>query len=195
MHRIFIGVSLTYYILVVLIAHLIAPDTYQWSKNTISDLGAQHYSHAWLMRVGFIGFSILLNTGIVLKFRHQSDIFYPELFIMIYALSVLMTGIFSVAPFDSTQGYSSSQDNLHSNFALLAGIAFSFTIAGYIFAIDPPSQKRLHTLFLFIVIGTSMLVGFAKNDSLGNIGMGIVQRLLQAVSFLWMFLTYLILDN
>jgi phosphate/sulfate permease len=38
--------------LTLLSAHLAAPGTYHFQTNTISDLGAQNYNNAWIMRSG-----------------------------------------------------------------------------------------------------------------------------------------------
>lgn len=45
----FLGASL-------LAAHLAAPESYSWQTDTISELAAQDYDKAWIMRTGFIGF-------------------------------------------------------------------------------------------------------------------------------------------
>ncbi len=47
----------------IIVAHIFAPDTYSWSRNTMSELAAQNYGNAWIMRTGLIGFGTLISTA------------------------------------------------------------------------------------------------------------------------------------
>jgi hypothetical membrane protein len=106
--------AILFVVLFIVIAHIIAPVEYDWKTNTISDLGAQQYSNAWLMRVGFIGFGIIINTALLLAFVKTETRNYSDLLIIVYAFSILMTGIFSTAPFIEGQPISIGEDRLHS---------------------------------------------------------------------------------
>lgn len=44
-------------------AHVLAPETYSWKVNTISELASRGYRYAWLMCAGFIGFGVLVGGG------------------------------------------------------------------------------------------------------------------------------------
>ncbi len=188
-----INIAIFYFVAVILVAHYFAPNVYHWTTNTISDLAAQNYNYAWIMRVGFIGFGLLLNMGILFKFYQTKSINSPDVLIMIYGLAILCSGFFSTMPFDGSKDYSIMADKLHSLFAQTAGIALSIGILVYLL-LSHGNEKLIHFSFLVSVIGISALFGLSKNGTI-NIDYGIIQRLLYLVSFIWLLLTYNILNK
>lgn len=52
---------------IILIAHFFVSDGYSIFTNTISDLGAQQYTHAWVMRLGFFLFGGITILGVLLN--------------------------------------------------------------------------------------------------------------------------------
>ncbi len=52
-------IAVAYFLSLLILAHLAAPEAYRWQVHTISQLAAQAYANAWIMRVGFIGFGVL----------------------------------------------------------------------------------------------------------------------------------------
>lgn len=181
--------AVIFFVVIILLAHIFAPTEYNWKFNTISDLGAQHYKNAWLMRVGFIGFGFLLSIALLWSFAHAERKNYSDLLIAVYALSVLLSGIFSTAPFVETKAFSISEDKYHSLFAQVAGIAFSFGILWHLLVYSNPNEKFIHFVFLLFVIGFSALVGLSKNGLI-PIGLGLVQRGLYVISFIWLLFRY-----
>ena len=57
--------AVVFFVITIILAHSFAPIEYDWKQNTISDLGAQQYKNAWIMRVGFIGFGLLLCAALL----------------------------------------------------------------------------------------------------------------------------------
>jgi hypothetical membrane protein len=159
----------------ILLAHVFATNNYDWTKNTISDLGAQGYSRKLIMQLGFLAFGISLAYGIMLNGSGLAN--YP---ILIYAVSVALTGIFCTKPFFNVESYSSTQSLLHSTFAQLAGIAFSIGILTQAFYASDNRLRYIHVLFFVLVIGLSASFGLLKNYQ------GIMQRLLYLTSFIWL---------
>lgn len=183
-----INIAILYFVVVILIAHFFTPAEYHWTTNTISDLAAQNYNKAWIMRAGFISFGLLLNIGMFIKFHQTENINYADILIMIYATSVLLSGFFSTAPFDGTQNYSITSDKLHSMFAQVAGFALSLGIFAYM--INSLSQEKIfHLIFLILILSLSGLFGLSKNDVI-SLSYGIIQRVLYFVSFTWMWIVY-----
>lgn len=58
-----VNFAVGFFVIIIILAHSLAPIEYDWKKNTISTRGAQQYKNAWIMRVGFIGFGLLLCTA------------------------------------------------------------------------------------------------------------------------------------
>ena len=184
-----VDVAVIFFVAIIILAHFFAPIEYDWKLNTISDLGAQQYKNAWLMRMGFIGFGVLLSTALLWPFIITDEKNYSDLLIAIYALSILLSGFFSTAPFIETSTFSIGEDKWHSLFAQIAGIAFSFGILWHLLVYSNPNQKIVNFVFLLLVIGFSALVGLSKNELI-SIGFGLIQRGLYAVSFIWLLFRY-----
>jgi len=184
-----VKIAIIYFVAIIIIAHFLTPAEYNWKVNTISDLAAQQYNNAWLMRIGFIGFGILMCIAVFFSFFQSGQKNYSDFLIIIYALSVSLSGIWSTAPFFETQSFSIQEDNLHSLFAQMAGIAFSFAILWHMLVYSDPKHKLKNFIFFILVIGFPALVGLAKNEMIA-IGLGLIQRGLYLVSFIWLIIRF-----
>lgn len=171
----FIHIATNLFIASIIIAHILAPTNYDWTKNTISDLGAQGYNRKYIMQLGFLMFGFILSTGLISK-----GLSWRIAPIFIYALSVGLTGVFCTKPFTTAIQYSIFETKLHSIFAQLAGIAFSLGILAQVFFSKNIADKKIHCFFFFLIILLSASFGFYQNFQ------GIIQRLLYAISFLWL---------
>jgi hypothetical membrane protein len=179
--------AVTYFVAMIIAAHFFAPPGYNWTRNTISDLGSQGHARKWIMQAGFIGFGILLAGGLALKFRALGRINPPDILILIYGLSILMTGFFCAAPIDSSLAYSMRDARLHSLFASIAGFSLSAGILWYLIAAASTPERLYHLVFLILITGISMTFGLAESGKI-SVGTGIVQRCLYFVSFIWLVL-------
>lgn len=175
--------SIVFIVLVILIAQIIVPEPYDWMHNTISELASQGYPEKWIMQIGFIGFGILLSIGILYNFRYEDEYRFRQIPLFIYALGILLAGIFCTQPFIDGIPYSEVEARLHSSFASLAGFALSAAILLYILT-DRPRRKLLHTICLVFVLGLSITFGLVSSYA------GIVQRLLYLVGFGWLVFVY-----
>ena len=176
--------SILFFITVIVIAHFFAPPGYDLTKNTISDLGSQGHTYKWIMQVGFIGFGLLLTGGLIWKFRTLGLIDYSNLPIIVYALSILVTGVFCAAPIINSSTYSVREAEIHSIFATIAGVALVTSILWHLIT-APAGDRSFHLIFLLLVTGISMLFGLSENETI-PIGKGIVQRVLYLTAFIWL---------
>lgn len=163
----------------IIVAHIVSTDNYDWTKNTISDLGAQGYDRKLIMQIGFLTFGLTLAIGLFLN-----GLSWRTLPILVYGLCVALTGIFCTKPFVDLNTYSTTQSTLHSTFAQMAGVAFSVGILTQIFFTTDKNLKYIHIVFFILVIGLSATFGLLKNNQ------GIAQRLLYLTSFLWLIKYY-----
>jgi hypothetical membrane protein len=178
-------VAVSYFVVMIIVAHFFAPPGYILKRNTISELGSQGHTYKWIMQAGFIGFGILLAGGLVLKSRTLGRVNPPDILILFYGLSILMTGIFCAAPINNSLAYSAKEAQLHSIFATVAGISLSLGILWYLIAASSTPERIYHLVFLVLVIGLSMLFGLAENGTL-PVGQGIVQRVMYLAAFIWL---------
>jgi hypothetical membrane protein len=174
------NIAVLYILLLLIAAHIAAPETYHWQQHTISQLGAQAYSNAWIMRLGFIGFGALVQIAGVTRMRLTPRLWYRELPIMLYGLAILLAGIFSTEPFVEGVPYSLQEARLHSLFATTAGVMLTLATLLYALTDAPRSRRIVHWIALALITLVSFLFG-----SLPAIG-GMLQRLLWAVGFSWL---------
>lgn len=172
-------ISTLFFVLTIVVAHLFSTNNYDWTKNTISDLGSQGYDRRLIMQLGFLGFGLTLSLGILSK-----GLTWLTTPILIYGLCIALTGIFCTKPFFELQTYSATQSNLHSLFAQITGISFSVGILTQILFAPDRQSKTIHLLFFLIVITLSATFGMMKNYE------GIFQRILYLISFLWLIKYY-----
>lgn len=179
------GIPIAYLLALMVIGHLNAPPGYEWTQNTVSELASQGHERQWIMQVGFIGFGLLVNLAILSTFVAAKKIHLPDVPIMVYGLAILLAGLFSAAPIDPSIGYSATEAGLHSFFATASGISISLAIACYLLVSSRPQERLLHTAFLIVVMGLSLLFGLAESGSVA-IGRGLVQRVLWLVGMSWL---------
>ena len=173
-------IAVAYILLLLIAAHLAAPEAYHWQQHTISQLAAQAYADAWIMRLGFIGFGVLVQIAGVARMRLTPRLWYRELPIMLYGLAILLAGIFSTEPFIEGVPFSAGEARLHSLFATSAGVMLTLATLLYALTDAPASRRTVHWIALALITLISFLFG-----SLPAIG-GLLQRLLWAVGFAWL---------
>ncbi len=172
-------ISTTLFVLAIVVAHIFSTNNFDWTKNTISDLGSQGYDRKLIMQIGFLTFGLILSVGIL-----ANGLTWRTTPILIYGLCVGLTAIFCTKPFFNLDNYSASQATIHSALAQIAGVAFTFGILFQLFYTTDKNEKWTHFVFFILVIGLSASFGLVKNYQ------GIVQRLLYLTSFIWLIKYY-----
>lgn len=167
------------FVIAIIVAHIFSSNGYEWTKNTISDLGSQGYEKKIIMQAGFLGFGLILSAGVLLN-----GITWRTIPILMYGLCVGLTGIFCTKPFFNLETYSVYHSTIHSTLAQIAGIAFTLGILIQLFYSPSKTEKWLHFLFFILVVGFSASFGLVKNYQ------GIAQRLLYLTSFTWLIKFY-----
>lgn len=168
-------VAVIFFVVTIVLAHFLADSNYKVQTNTISDLGAQGYSKGFVMQSGLFLFGVMLAVSVLIN-----GVTILNAPILLYALCIAVTGVFSTKPFFGNDSYSVTQANLHSAFAQAAGILFCTAIAIQIYFEISLKVRLMHFVFLLLVLGMSVLFGVSKNYG------GIFQRILYTVSFYWL---------
>lgn len=161
-------------------AHLFAPPAYVWAEHTISQLAAQGYGNAWMMRAGFLVFGSLVVLGAVQKTRTAPGRWYRELPLMLYGLGIFLSGLFSAQPFIEGAAFSDVEANLHSVMATAAGLGMSVAIVLYSLTAQGRAKRLIHVTAFVLVVGLSALFGQL------SAGAGLAQRLLYLVGLAWL---------
>ncbi len=172
-------ISTAIFLLAIVVAHIFSTNNYDWTKNTISDLGSQGYDRKIIMQFGFLAFGLTLSAGILIN-----GLTWRTTPILIYGLCVGLTGVFCTKPFFNLDNYSASQAIIHSALAQIAGATFTLGILVQLFYSADKSEKWIHFMFFILVVGLSASFGLVKNYQ------GITQRLLYLTSFIWLIKFY-----
>ncbi len=175
--------AIIYIIIILIAAHVLADDAYQWQINSISQLGAQSYDRAWIIRLGFIGFGLIIGATSVQRIRQDEKHWLGDALIMVYGLAIFLSGIFSAEPFIAGAVFSVPEARLHGLFATVAGFALTIAILFFTFTDTPPQRRIGHFAALVLVTLLSGLFGLFPNFA------GITQRVLWVVGFVWLVYT------
>ncbi len=178
------AVAVVYFVAVIVVAHFFVPPGYDWRQNTISDLASQGHLYRWIMQAGFVGFGLILSGGAVFYFARQRRGYFLGM-VVVYGVSILLSGIFCTAPIDPALPVAVREAELHSLFATTAGVGLSLAILWQVAAAPGRQEKRNHLIFLVLVMGLSGLFGLAENGMVG-LDKGIVQRLLYLSGLGWL---------
>jgi len=177
-------ISVVIFVVIIIIAHFFVPSSYDWKNNTISELASQNYSNKWIMKIGFILFGGVLSIGIASKSMYTKKLLIKEFLILIYGLSILVSGVFSTKPFVEGLDYSELESQIHSYCASIAGVSFSISLLIFGFSESKMNLKFTHYGFFIFVIGCSALFGLLDSN------VGIVQRIMYLGSFIWLLFYY-----
>ena len=160
----------------------------------MSELAAQGYANAWLMRLGLVVFGLAIMIAMIFRIRGTNRYLMPDTALGIYGLGIMLSGVFSTAPFASGVVFSETEAGIHSFFATFAGVFISLAIISYIFADDAPKHKAIHAMFAVLVIGLSALFGLAENGTV-DIGKGLVQKMMFLAGLSWIVINYRYLNR
>lgn len=176
--------SVGFICLVITSAHFAASRQYSWTQNTISDLGAQGYSRGWILRMGLIGFGLMMISGILLKTADRDIIYLVDIPVLFYAVAILMSGIFRAEPHHHPANTASREDLLHAAFTTGATMALSVAILMSGLLATTTLLRTTHVLILILLLLSSGLFGFRRNID------GVLERLMYIVSFVWLVMFY-----
>lgn len=160
------------FVVIIMIAHFVAVEGYNWKINTVSELASQGYSRKWIMQIGFIIFALILLVGIIKKVKEHTIDYLIDIPIGLYGLAILVSGIYCTKPFISEIEYSEFESNIHSISATFAGIAFSIAILVSGIKENENPIRLIHFAFLIFVIGMSTYFGISLSNS------GLIQKIM-----------------
>ncbi|HSG43533.1 MAG TPA: DUF998 domain-containing protein [Anaerolineales bacterium] len=177
-------IAVAYFILIIVIAHFFAPTNYTFTQNTISELASQGHTYKGIMQAGLIGFGAILLFGVIGYFKRYPKAYFL-IFVAIYAVSILLSGMYCTAPIDTAISYSIQESNLHSLFASAAGFSMSLGMLWQVFSSLNERERWMRIICLGLIGGLSGLFGLVENEMM-MLDKGMVQRMLYLVGLLWL---------
>jgi len=164
-------------VLVMFILPYYSYEGYSIIKHTTSLLGAQNAPNAWVMNLTFI----LLGIVIFLEaLFHLKQYRIPKILLNIFALGLILVGIFQHAPLIENMTYNVVDDNLHSVFASWVGFSFIIFAFTSVF-VEKTNFRRIFAFLVCISVTILSLLMFNLSDFAG-----LWQRLMFIIAFSWL---------
>ena len=143
--------SVILFMLAMILATVLASSSYEFTKHTISNLGGQDYGISWILNGGFIVIGAVLGLGAMSHYMRENLAWYHLTTIGFFAISMMISGVFSSQSFESGSIYDINKETVHMVCLMSAGGALS--IAALIHSIQSYSWRLriLNILFFFIL--------------------------------------------
>lgn len=180
----FIIASIMFFGITTFIAERKAPEEYSEKANTISELGCQTYENRAIMQWGFKGFGIILIAGIILNGTESIKELYYSIPLATYASFMLLSGIFSIKPFEHLVFYSLKENKIHSLCNQLAGLSLALLIVMKLVMVSGYANRIINILVLVFVLYTSAQSGRNTDDR------GRYQRVMYLGCFFWLIYSH-----
>ncbi len=172
--------AIAWLVATLVVAHLLAPGSYSFIANTLSELGAQGYPYAWVTRAGFIGFGVLIAWHYSGDLVHVKRFWAQAVLLLLYGSSVTLTGAFSAAPFEDAVSFSEPEAFLHSLFATMAGVSLAGAILISAWRADTLRDRWKHIgVLAFVTLASALFGAFPEYH-------GVSQRLLWVGGWGWL---------
>lgn len=151
-----VRIAIAWLIGALVVAHVLAPAGYWVASDTLADLGAQGVVNAWISRVGFVGFGVLLawhySGDLVLVRRPWGQ----AALLLLYGSTVALTGVFNTAPPPGIP-FSEPESLLHAVFSFLAGMCLAGAIVMSASRASSRGERSRHFVALGVILLTAGL--------------------------------------
>ncbi|NIS80394.1 MAG: DUF998 domain-containing protein [Anaerolineales bacterium] len=172
--------AVAYIVPVLFTAHIIAPDTYDWTQHTISQLAAQGYGFSWVMDMGFIGFGALVLAAALRRLLLDPVNKWTEGPLLVCGLMFLLSSIFSTRPYIAGIPHSEIEASIHGIMGTLARITVSVSMLAYAIVDTPKNRRAVHAIFFASVIILNALLEIL------SFAQGTAQRVLVTAVLTWL---------
>lgn len=167
-----------------IMACIVAPETPNMSDSPLNSLLAQGYEHNWVMQIGLIGFGIFLFTGILNKLLQGKGNFFSELMVLLFAMSIILSGIFAPRPLNEELRWSELEDHMHSVLSYIAIGALLVGIGRYGIMEKEKNKQLIHFALLLIILSALLVSIFFTSAPID------FQRIMSAFILLWFLIGY-----
>jgi len=133
-------------ILAITLGPLYTAPGYDWLRHSVSELAAQNTRNAWIMQTSLV----LIGVGILIDFyRSRQTVDIP---LAVFAVAIILTGVFPHKPITDGVVYSESLDWWHSVFSGVTG--FSAVVASLVRFFATRDIKRKTVYFTLVLLYT-----------------------------------------
>ena len=154
-------------------------------RNTLSDLGAQNTTGAWIINSIFV---VLAISSVISVWGCFRGFAFQRVILVLFGISIVLSAFFNHAPANSAVPYNISEDGWHQYFACITWIIFAMLAFSTALIFKKQTDR---SLALFAGISVLLLI-FLSSES-GQTA-GIWQRLQFIISFGWLIYTLKTID-
>jgi hypothetical membrane protein len=168
-------------ILVMFILPLFSVPDYSIIHNSLSELGAQFSTNAWIMNFVFV---FLALGSIIAGWRYFEGFVLHRIVLVLFGISLALTAFFNHAPVNPDIQYNISEDGWNSYFISSAGLSFIILSIATSFILE----KQLDRLLAVAAGISAILLSVLMSEF--DWSAGIWQKLQFIISFGWMIYTF-----
>lgn len=166
-------------LLLLSMAPLALPDSYDWVSMGTSESAAQGVQGAWVARTGFVILGLAVLGAVALCRRRWGPI--PALLHGCFGLGLVLVAVFSHAPWEPGATVDLTEDRLHSVAASVVGFSF---VAGV--ALTAALRPRAHrTRRRLVADGAALAVTGTVPLLMDSTVWGVLQRLMFLTAAAW----------
>lgn len=180
----FIISAILYFIISATIAERSAPEEYNHRLNTLDELACQTYENKRYMQWGFIGFGVIIISGLLINFSRMSLELHYAIPLFLYGLFSILTGIYSSKPFEHLVFYSIKEHKLHALFLQFSGLSLTLLVVMKLIMVTGGMHRVVNLTILIFSLYTSA----QSNRNIPN--RGVYQRVMFLGQFVWLIYSY-----
>lgn len=165
-------------LLLIAIAPVFVPDSYDWVKHTTSESAGQGVDNAWIARLGFVlfGFAVLIlaplagrRWGLLGRLAHRG-----------FGIGMILTAVFASKPW-GTVPFVEFEDTLHSWASGLVGMAFIGGVTLVLLRRPIASHAAIVFDWLALMVAVVMTILVFVLDDVA----GLAQRAMFLTAYVW----------
>jgi hypothetical protein len=176
-----VQIAVLWLVVFIVVAHLLAPAGYRWTRDTVSRLGQRGHRRFWILRTGMAGYGSLMFAATIWREA-------PVCLLGLYGLGVFLAGIVPVAPPDTTDENALLKGRIHDVSIYAAGACLVAAIIWHLGRADQWPERLHHATPLALVL--IFEIGFNLPDEHAvSRWRGLLQRGLHLTTLVWIALS------
>lgn len=173
-------IPVIFFIVLSVIASMKAPDTFSWSQNSLSTLGAQSFDAAWLMNATWIGFGVLIVL-IAAGYHHKEELPQALTFpIIVFGISVILLGIWRYDNIFEVAEVDLDEVEDHVIFYGVALISFAISVILHALVAKQKTIRWIHMACVILLFLMMIILEFTTAY------VGLFERTIWLIMLIWL---------
>lgn len=173
-------IPVVFFIVLSVIASMNAPDSFSWSQNSLSTLGAQAFDAAWMMNAAWIGFGVLIVL-IAAGYHQKEDLPQALTFpIIVFGIAVILLGIWRYDNIFETVDVDVDEVEDHVIFYGVALISLTLSITLHGLLSTHKIIKRIHLMCALLLLMMMIILEFTTTYN------GLFERVIWFIILVWL---------